>query len=1171
MKKKRSSSESRNRSLKQDQASEIDQIQKMHHQNANISQQGQNQQYQYRNHRSPRSNHTEKQNSSFQIQEDPNSSNHSEMQVKSRNEDTRRQNYNHNHKIQQQNQSRQHSHQSQDWNSQSQDQLHHDQELRRHHQQQYQNQQLKQSSNQNAQQQVKQYQIQNNRQQQMKHSPSQNDQEKRQKLQLKQSSNQNNQQKQYLRQQPIQNSQQSKQENQIKQSPDRYNRQQQQSKQQLDQNDQQKKELSNHRQYLMQPQNQNNKKVQELRQKEQNLNKSQDSISQGIDQTTRYRAQPKRSSQKAKPNERPIIGEKEPINRGNTYINNNFYANKKSESEKNKKDCNSNHDSSSVSTNSNIQKNSSMTPPCSLIKSYEISTNNSISIKSDRPKLEIANTLNIIYYFDNPDPPKIGGRVVAFSNDKILSFRKRRIIKKHKVVHDEIKNDENESDDGPPVTQFLESTDINDNGASLSMEEESQSENEDIINDQIDSNDLMSKYWPKISESQRTFENEYALTESTRVPSIRHFETISPNIQSPKPEPMPSPVPQKFTEFEKNYSIAPPSRISPCHRYNPRKRKNDLKNKILCGSPLSTPKTKNNPDHLNFTTPTYSLHPKASLSQPELEYMKTDLEESENEDVFYDENEIANNNESIDENESKDENEIEDEIENEDKIENNFIQTNKKFSLDLYHYQDMINAMDAEDAYSNLQNIDNDLKCSNCMTTIKGPLFEEEMTVVRFVNMNCEIIENIYPKAFTEFRFGNCVYYNDDISPDEIHLNAWHNLGIDPDKMSISLDQFIDQNILGNNDRSNIFGVLRYIVKWIQFYPDDFFLNPDCANHTCKALNRIIDKISNEKNPEIISRSNILKAFIRAISQGNKTLSAVKKPLNKVNKVHFKKYEKISIYETIFDFKKNIPLLVDHFSYIDLCLIHKIIRSELIQMKFHNAEDKQYKCPNYYELTNRFNIVARFVSFSILSVVRNYANSLQKRSKTRIEFWINMMKRARDCRNFALVYQIDAGLCHPSISKLKDVWKIVKNKEEFEEIHQITVPISSNMKKYMNMLMEKPEKTVPYFGAFLSQMAYLHDSHKREEVMMIPQNKLNNNLSEGKKIKNDQLVEVKGYNMVYQYFISKEISKIFQNWGVDYKFNIDPNLLRICTDISYTCDDSTLSKYSNQIISNGQK
>ena len=366
-------------------------------------------------------------------------------------------------------------------------------------------------------------------------------------------------------------------------------------------------------------------------------------------------------------------------------------------------------------------------------------------------------------------------------------------------------------------------------------------------------------------------------------------------------------------------------------------------------------------------------------------------------------------------------------------------------------------------------------------------------TVNKIVYIDC-----ISPSAFFDFKFGKNATEQ---VPDRFHLFVWHNLGIPPLPMAKNVVK-----ALKSLPPENMSNIAQYVFLWLYYYPQDFYDDINCS----ELLLKMTKKMVNKNTDLVLCQAAIIRALV--LSLKNKTHSPeefrLKYPSpNMKNNIHF---------NDLMDLEIDPNVLVNHFTYIDIEMLHKLNRIEFVHDNWKTRPDLS---PNVNAMIERFNEISSFIASSIL------VDDLKQRAKI-IMYWIRVMEISYKIKNYHLIAEIDAALNCLPIKRLKSTWKSINqsSKEKYEKFRNFF-----DNKKYKDEMIESPEITMPFIGLFLSELSHVFD----EEPLKKP-------LSFGSE----------GYNMGFHRKCFSIIENLFIDWGIGLRFELDTKLLEECRVLS---------------------
>lgn len=381
-------------------------------------------------------------------------------------------------------------------------------------------------------------------------------------------------------------------------------------------------------------------------------------------------------------------------------------------------------------------------------------------------------------------------------------------------------------------------------------------------------------------------------------------------------------------------------------------------------------------------------------------------------------------------------------------------------------------------------------------------------------------------------------------------LFAWHNSNISLSLLIDILVKCIDELNDEAMHEDNVDTILSFVIAWINQYPLDF------VSESCQQLvNEIIGKLfshsyilkSKSKDVESI-KYKLKKLSSQTVEQFNDEYN--QKMVNKINKtiLSSNNLDHISIKDFPLMYEKDPLKIAYHLMYTEIVLYRKIKKTELIKCAW-SKNTKLINSPNMCILTDKFNNLAKIVSYSILC---------QKDLKTRkrvLDTWINVMEAAAKIHDFFQIFFIVASLSNPSIVRLRKTWDLIKPERvaKFEELSLLSAPFHSYA-LYKKTLMKLDVKlALPYAGPWLTQMTFLEDGNPSK--CTFPTNDGDAFGEEGICFKKHR----------YYY---KALQFVQQPWGADIKFELEENLLKFCE--TYVVDpaiakDAIFSKISHSL------
>lgn len=370
---------------------------------------------------------------------------------------------------------------------------------------------------------------------------------------------------------------------------------------------------------------------------------------------------------------------------------------------------------------------------------------------------------------------------------------------------------------------------------------------------------------------------------------------------------------------------------------------------------------------------------------------------------------------------------------------------------------------------------------------------------VKYVTLNDIVyIDCISPTAFFDFQFGE---KDKEILPDKFHLFVWHNLGIPSLPIARNIEKaikFLDPEYMSN--------VAQYIFLWLYYYPEDFSEDSNCSDLVLKMTKKLVTK----NTDLVLCQAAIIRALVQALKTKTKTPEEFCLKLPPPNMRTFLKFS------DLMDLDIEPEVIVNHFTFIDIEMIHQLRQKDFVH---DNWKQNSELSPNINRLIERFNEVSAFIATSIL------IDNEQQRAKA-ISFWIDAMNIARKNRNYHLLSEIDAALSCLPIKRLKNTWKLVDVR---------SLEIYQNLRNFFDIkenkveMMENPEVTVPFVGLFLAELSQTFDDE--------PAKKQLNSGGDG-------------YNLSLQRKYFNIIEKIFLDWGLNLRFDLDTKLLEECRVLS---------------------
>ncbi|OHT02593.1 hypothetical protein TRFO_06997 [Tritrichomonas foetus] len=375
-------------------------------------------------------------------------------------------------------------------------------------------------------------------------------------------------------------------------------------------------------------------------------------------------------------------------------------------------------------------------------------------------------------------------------------------------------------------------------------------------------------------------------------------------------------------------------------------------------------------------------------------------------------------------------------------------------------------------------------------------------------------VDLIHPTSFLNLRFGT---YVTEPNADLLHIYAWHNMGITPESIVESLKNAVS-NVTSNNGPLIMNSVLQYIFSWLLNFSTDFVTNSSLVKAMNKVLMKIKEKtesLNRNDNKQRLKSVNILKTLIKAL------YDEVHTPLNYsliVYEPTFKGPQSKSP-NKIIQCKIDVQTIVKHFSFIELDIIKRIQKCELMQINWTRSKRSKL-APNIVHVLERFEQTALFVASSIL------VDSARRRAR-KIVYWVEVMKEAKKQNNFMLLFEIDAALFSLPINRMENTWKHVPSEtiKILNHLHHLTVPSHKEILKYKEELYKDPTLTIPFIGPFLNELKYIFENSP---------------------VKKQQMNGKEFYNMVFQRSYMENILLMCQSWGTNLKFDLDAQLIEDC-------------------------
>lgn len=381
------------------------------------------------------------------------------------------------------------------------------------------------------------------------------------------------------------------------------------------------------------------------------------------------------------------------------------------------------------------------------------------------------------------------------------------------------------------------------------------------------------------------------------------------------------------------------------------------------------------------------------------------------------------------------------------------------------------------------------------LTTTMDP----DESEVKYVSQNDTVfIDCISPSAFFDFQFGK---KDTEILPDKFHLFVWHNLGIPSLPIARNIEKAL--KLLGPERMSN---VAQYIFLWLYYYPDDFYEDTNCSDLILKMTKKLVTK----NTDLVLCQAAIIRALVQALKTKTKSLEDFCLKLPPPTMRTFLKFT------DLMDLDIEPEILVNHFTFIDIEMIHQLRQKDFVH---DNWRQNSELSPRINKIIERFNEVSSFIATSIL------IDNDQQRAKA-IAFWIDVMKIARKNRNYHLLSEIDAALSCLPIKRLKNTWKLVDSQslDKYQNLRNFF-----DKKENKVEMMENPEITIPFVGLFLAELSQTFDDEPAKKQ-----------LDSGGD----------GYNLSLHRKYFHIIEKIFLDWGINLRFDLDTKLLEECRVLS---------------------
>ena len=371
-----------------------------------------------------------------------------------------------------------------------------------------------------------------------------------------------------------------------------------------------------------------------------------------------------------------------------------------------------------------------------------------------------------------------------------------------------------------------------------------------------------------------------------------------------------------------------------------------------------------------------------------------------------------------------------------------------------------------------------------CLTSIRTPLETD-------VDLNGDVLDAIAPAAFFDFRLGKF-----DAS-DRLHVFTWHKLGIPALQIARNLGALVKNAQEGCRLES----VVQYVFTWLYCFPTDFYDDPHCSEVVLQVMKLVI-----AKDKEMADSARILKALIFELQEKRRL------PEEYCCRLPEPTIKDSSDSLDLMSLAIEPSVLAVHLTYLELELLHKLQRGELVGNKWTDYP------PHLRAVVDRFNETVAFIASSILV-------DTQKGRIKNIHYWVRVMKEAKKLHNFQLIAEIDAALSSLPIARLKGTWKAMKNGviSQFQNLHNLC-----ENKTYWSDVFSAPRKTVPFIGVFLSELARIGQDPPKKPM----------------KSGSD------GYDMSLQRQALSLVEFMFNDWGCDLQFELDARILEECKVLS---------------------
>lgn len=333
------------------------------------------------------------------------------------------------------------------------------------------------------------------------------------------------------------------------------------------------------------------------------------------------------------------------------------------------------------------------------------------------------------------------------------------------------------------------------------------------------------------------------------------------------------------------------------------------------------------------------------------------------------------------------------------------------------------------------------------------------------------------------------------IDLDLFHIYVCHVLSIDLCRVIHNLHSKLNKS--DNENRITVVNsIVHYICKWISLFPDDFSFKPEQmtteSNHNSIPFKLIdlIDQIIVDYPSHVQILMDLRAAIYLIYSSEFDPSLFYHYPYLKTTI----KDDKNLYFQNLFELKIQPHILVKHFTYVELSLLAKLKREDLIS----NIELSE----SVKSMIRRFDETCSFILSTI--VKRNDGQQVH-----RALYWIEVMNEAMKNRSYQLMYEIEnafsSNLMESILLKLPDT--------QFSRFTKMRDFIYSQ--KYESDLSKKKEFCMPFFAVILNNInrSYIALSNKPNQT-------------------------IEKFSMfIYQ------IEFLLDRWGTEYAFGLNSSLL----------------------------